>query len=50
MQAGTIEQIYEILFQITVALTCGVVTVIAVLCALAFLLNAAEVIADAAHE
>lgn len=50
MQAETIERIYEILFQITVALTCGVATTIVVLCVLAFLLNAAEVIADAAHE
>ncbi len=50
MQAETIERIYEILVQATIAVGCGVFTIIAVLCVLAFLLNAAEAITDAAHE
>ncbi len=47
MQAETVERIYEILFQATVAIGCGVVTIIVLLCVLAFLSNAAEAIADA---
>jgi len=50
MQTQTIDRIYEILFQATVAIGCSVFTLIALLCVLAFLLNALEVIADAAHE
>lgn len=50
MQAETIERIYEILFQATVAISCGVATIIVLLVVLAFLQNAAEALADAAHE
>lgn len=50
MSVETIHRIYEILLQITVALGCAVATVIVLLCVLAFLNNAAEVIRDTARE
>jgi hypothetical protein len=51
LSAETIERIYDLLFQATIAIACGVATIIAILVVLAFLQNAAEAIADAAaHE